>query len=116
MAITTWHTADSLRAVWSNAPSSADLIADLLEAAKFQILEFAPALPDTEESGAAEAIPANYRIAQGLQARAIWESQKADVSGDPDAIGLGEYPVRVYSMAKPVRDLLRPAHGAPVIG
>lgn len=115
MAITGWHTSTTLHKVWSNAPSDEDLIADLLEAAKFQILEFAPALPESDESGSEQEVPANYRIAQGLQARAIWESQKADVASDVDGIGL-EYAVRVYSMAKPVRDLLRPAQGAPGVG
>lgn len=106
----TWHDTVSIRLIWSNAPAADPLLQDLLDAAKAQVIAYAPALVDPA------VIPATYRVAHGLQTRAIWESQTANVAGDVDAIGLEGYQVRVYSLAKPVRELLRPPNGVPVLG
>ncbi len=105
-----WHDTTSIKLVWSSAPEG-DLLQDLLDAAQAQIVEFVGLDPDDLP----ESIPANYRVAHGLQTRAVWESQNVAVAPDPDQIG-GEYSVRAYSMAKPVRDLLRPPHSIPGIG
>lgn len=97
-----WLALTELRARWSNCPAADPLAEQLLTAARDQVLEYAPVLADGDP------IPARYIIAQGLQARAIWEASKANVSPDTDAVGMDGYQVRVYSLAKPVRDLLRP--------
>lgn len=106
-----WHNVSSVRTVWSSAPSVDEDLQDLLDAAQRQILEYV----DLDVDDPPDDIPATYRVAHGLQTRAVWESQNAAVGVDIDQIG-GEYPVRVYSMAKPVRDLLTPQHSIPGIG
>lgn len=97
-----WLTVTQLRARWSNCPAADQLAEQLLDAARDQVIEYAPVLAEGDP------IPARYIIAQGLQARAIWEASKANVTPDSDSVGMDGYQVRVYSLAKPVRDLLRP--------
>lgn len=97
-----WLTVAQLRQRWSNCPAADTLAEQLLAAARDQVIEYAPVLAEDQT------LPARYIIAQGLQARAIWEASKANVSPDTDAVGMDGYQVRVYSLAKPVRDLLRP--------
>lgn len=103
-----WLTPAALRAQWASAPSNDALAQQLLDAAKEQVLEFAPVLAE----GAT--IPVRYVLAQGMQARGIWESHRANVNPNEDVVGLEGFQVRMYSMAKPVRDLLRPPQ--PPIG
>lgn len=104
----TWHTATTLREQWSNAPGSDALVAELLVVAKNQVIEFAPALDDA-------AVPTDScRLAQMLQARALWESQHASTRDD-DVIG-GEYQVRVYPMSATIKSILRPSTAFKVIG
>lgn len=108
-----WHTPQSAAAQWKNAPEG-DLLASLLEAAKEQCIEFAPAVTPPA-AGEPENIPNRYRLAQLLQAQALWTAQQGpgpdDMFGGGDAGG-----VRVYDMGQPIRRLLRPARGLPGIG
>lgn len=108
-APTTWHTKETLRLQWANAPKDDALLDELLAVAKHQVLEFAPTLEEDAE------VPDHYRLGQMLQARALWESQNAKTSQDIDAIG-GEYQVRVYPMSGTIRSVLRPSTGFKVIG
>lgn len=104
-----WHTKATLREQWDNAPGVDSLLDELLAVAQHQVLEFAPALAEDAE------IPDHYRLAQMLQARALWESQTARTSGDADMIG-GDQQVRVYPMSATIRSVLRQATAFKVIG
>lgn len=96
---------------WASPPADETVVATLLAAAREQVIEFAPVLAE----GAP--IPERYTIAHAMQTRAIWESHRAAISPDADAaVGIDPYSVRMYSMAKPVRDLLRPPAGTFRIG
>lgn len=116
-----WLTAATIGTVWSQAPAE-PLRSLLVNAAKEQVIEAGMILVDGVRTKAATALaadppatlPDRLVIAQGMQARAIWESQKSNVGGDVDAIGLENFQVRVYSMAKPVRDLCDPL--SPIMG
>jgi hypothetical protein len=55
-------------------------------------------------------VPANYRQAQLLQARDLWNSVKSDPDGSIGADGFG---IPVYSMSRVVKGLLRPKRGVP---
>lgn len=104
-----WHTPTTLRAQWASAPADDALVQELLDVAQHQVLEFAPALAED-----AEGIPDNYRLAQMLEARALWESQRASAP-DQDMIG-GEYQVRTYPMSAAIKAILRPPTAFKVIG
>ena len=110
-----WYTPDTVREQWSGAPKSATLLQNLLDTAKLQVLAFAPVFVAPE--GEANYCPVNYRIAQGMQVRAIWDSQNANVGGNEDgASGLDGYQVRTYPMSQNIKTLLRPPQGVPGLG
>lgn len=77
-----------------------------LEAARVQCEAFAPALPENTEP------PANYILAQALQARAI---ARATIAGSGDTLGGYGDTVTVFPMDWTVKNLLRPKKGRPII-
>lgn len=103
-----WHTLDSARAEWPTEGTYTDVqLFRLLEAAKRQCIEYAPAL-------AADApIPSSWLDAQIMQARNIANAAKTDPGQSPDG---GLFVIRPYPMDKFVRNLLRPERAVPVIG
>lgn len=98
-----WLTASDLRAPgqewWAPLEVDDDTALDaLLASARVQCEEYAP------ELGPDDRVPDHYLLAQAMQARAIWRSQKA---GANDQIG-GDLAVTVFPMDWTVRTLLRP--------
>lgn len=92
--------------LWADAPADPDALTLYLTAAYGQCVEFAPAL-------AVDApVPANYRLAQVLQARAL---QRSTVAGSGDQMGGDGFTVTVFPMDWNVKNLLRPTKGTPVI-
>jgi len=77
----------------------------LLAAARTQCEAFAPALEEGED------VPENYRLAQALQARALYRS---GIAGSGDQIGPDGLTVTVFPMDWTVKRLLRP-ETVPVI-
>ncbi|WP_263732561.1 hypothetical protein [Cellulomonas sp. SG140] len=93
-------TDDLLIDLWPDAPSAATTT-DLLGAAQEQCEAYAPKpLPAT--------IPARYRQACVMQARANW---RASVAGSGDNLGSDAFTVTGRPMDKAVRSLLRPVKG-----
>ena len=119
-----WHTVASARDQWVDAPydedGGDDTLTELLDVAASAVLAFAPIVPDTytvTEEGyivpVADAwIPNSYRVAQLMQARNVWNSQKASPSGAFDG---SDYGITAYPLDWQIRQLLRPKHGVPVI-
>lgn len=91
--------------VW---PDGADLDGDTAEmflaSARAQCVAFAPAPTGTEDAP----VPQAYRLAQVMQARALWRSGK---SGSNDQIGGDGFTVTVFPMDWTVKRLLRPQSG-----
>lgn len=79
-----------------------DELALLLASAQVQCAAFAPDLGDDVT------VPANYRHAQVLQARALY---RAGMAGSNDQIGLDGQSVTVFPMDWTVKSLLRPKKG-----
>lgn len=104
--VTTWLTPDMIPSRWPDAPTG-DELEDLIITAQQQCEIFAPALPD----GAP--VPARYRMAQLMQARAI---NTAKQTGAGDTLGPEGQTVRVYPMDWQVKALLRPTTAVPAIG
>lgn len=100
-----WHTVDSARTVWSDATDDDARLHQLLTLARQQVLAFAPSLL----LGAP--IPPNYREAQLMQSRNIWNAGKVD----PATGGFGEdsFVIRPFPLDWHVKQLLRPAVALP---
>ncbi|PPI28201.1 hypothetical protein [Rathayibacter sp. AY1B5] len=99
-----WHSLASARASeWADAPLDDVQLYTVLEAAREQCEEFAPAYSGT--------VPTRYRQAQLVQARALWQSVK---SNGQSQIGGEGFAVTVFPMDWSVKRLLRPLRGRPV--
>lgn len=92
---------------WPGCLDLADEALDLyLQAARTQCEAFAPPLEGQE-------VPAGYRLAQALQARAL---ARAGVVGSGDSDGFGDQVVTLFPMDWTVKNLLRPKSGRPLVG
>lgn len=94
-----------VEAYWPDAPlGEPGTLAAMLASARIQCEAFAPDL------GATVDIPANYRHAQVLQARALY---RAGMAGSDSRIGVDGQAVTVFPMDWTVKALLRPKRGRP---
>ncbi|WP_413450213.1 hypothetical protein AA0Y32_06045 [Georgenia phoenicis] len=94
---------EELQTYWPDAPYAEDYDVDgLLTSARIQCEEYAPAIGD------AEVVPESWRLAQSMQARALYRSS---IAGGNDQIGAEGYTVTVWPMDWTVRNLLRPKRG-----
>lgn len=96
-----WMTCDEAALVWADAPDDYAVLYEVLTAARTACESFAPA---------ADPIPANYRRAQLVQAKAIWAAERPTFdnrAGDED-MSIGLYPLDWN-----VKQLLRPKTGLP---
>lgn len=103
-----WHTVESAREQWRDAPDDDVVLFELLDAAHTACVEYAPTIdPDLP-------IPSNYRQAQLLQARAVWTFGKTNSQGTlgPDGFEITSY---VYPLDNNIKQLLRPKQGVPVL-
>lgn len=101
-----WHTLDSARSEWIEARQASDVqLFTLLDSARVQCLAYAPRLSVTLDGAEVPLpVPTHYRTAQLMQARALWQSMRANA--DPSAEG--EFAVPTFPMDWTVRGILRP--------
>ena len=118
----TWHTPETARDQWVDAPLDDEQLEQLLDVAKQAVLAYAPALPaatsgawvDGYYQPAAEPEPpTNYVVAQLMQARNVWNSGKATPTGDFDG---GGYGLTTHPLDWQIKQILRPrsVFGGPV--
>lgn len=104
-----WVDTETVQDQWAQDTPDEDTLIELLQAAYAQCLAFAPTpdplLPFTP--------PANYRMAQVMQAKALYRSMNA---GSNDGIGPEGLSVTVFPMDWTVKALLRPKRAVPVMG
>jgi hypothetical protein len=101
-----WHTPESARDVWTDALEIDDAeLEDLLETSRIQCVAYAPARDGV--------VPVNYRQAQIMQARNLWQSIKKDPSG---SIGPDGMTIPVFPLDWVVKAILRPKRGRPSFG
>jgi hypothetical protein len=100
-----WHTLDTLRNAWADAPEDDTTLYALSQSAKAQCIEYAPKVTGRP--------PTRYRQAQLLQSRNLWQAVKADDGGQ---VGADGFAVPVYSLDWVVQGLLRPKRGTPIAG
>jgi hypothetical protein len=109
-----WHTVESARDEWPDAPTDYgdggdDSLESLLAVAKEAVIAYAPAVDEELTT-----IPDGYRLAQLMQARNVWNSQKVSTAGDFDG---GQYGISAsYPLDWQVRQLIRPKQGRPRVG
>jgi hypothetical protein len=103
-ARTGWHSLDSARADWEQAPASDVTLHNLLETARIECQAFAPARA---------MVPANYRAAQLLQARNSLNAGQVQPSGD---FGSESFQMTPFPLDWKVKQLLRPLTGRPLVG
>ena len=108
MTIIGWVETDDISdEEWADAPSDVVVLASYLTEAHEQCLAFLPQLPDADGvywPVIPDPVPASFRRAQLLQARAL---QRSAVAGVGDQVGT-EFPVTVFPMDWTVKNLLRP--------
>ena len=106
-----WHTLDSIREEWADAEVIPDpSLWELLELARGQVLEFAPAVVDAD--GNALPVPSRYRDGQRIHARNIWNASKVSPDG---GLGGDDFVIRPFPLDWHVKQILRPKHGIPVV-
>lgn len=103
-----WYSAGTAVDDWPDAAAILDTntITVYLEAAKSQVLAYAPPLDD----GAP--IPQSYAIAQLMQTRNIWNASKVSPAGN---IGDGSFASTPFPLDWMVRQMLRPRRGIPAV-
>lgn len=102
----TWHTIESARDLWVDAPLDDEYLGELLEVAQGAVLAYAPALADTD-------VPVSYRQAQLMQARNVFNASKAAPGGEFDG---SSYGITTHPLDWQIKQLLRPrtVFGGPV--
>lgn len=103
----TWHTPETARDQWVDAPLDDEQLEQLLDVAKEAVLAYAPVITDPNEP------PTSYVVAQLMQARNVWNSGKATPSGDFDG---GGYGLTTHPLDWQIKQILRPrsVFGGPV--
>lgn len=94
-----WLSLEQARAQWADAPLDDIFLYQILDSAKVQCIEYAPAL------AANAVIPLNYLQAQVMQARALYQSV---IANQNDNVGIEGFAVRVFPLDFTIRALLRP--------
>jgi len=102
-----WLTLEQTRQQWQDAPVDDLLLFTILESAKAQCIEYAPAL------GITNIVPLNYKNAQLMQARALYSSV---IANQQDSVGVEGFQVRIFPLDWNIKALLRPKRAMPVVG
>ena len=103
-----WATLDDARGQWPDAEVIPDeVLWELLEVAKHQVIEFAPVL------AAGVAIPRHYVKGQLMQARNILNSARVDAGSGGD--GEDTFMIRTFPLDWMVKQQLRPTRTIPVV-
>lgn len=103
-----WHTVDSARMEWPDAPADDARAFQILELAKQQCLEYAGALEEGQRP------PVNYRHGQLMQARNLLNAGMVDPQDG--SVGSESFVLRPFPLDWTVKQMLRPHSAIPVVG
>ncbi|MGW9159613.1 hypothetical protein [Microbacterium sp. NPDC055665] len=113
----TWYTADSeeaearLLAAWRDAPLENEEVCQfILDAAKDQVIAFAPALPIPVEGEPVPDPPSRYVYAQLQQAKNLLMAGSVARGGEYSE---GEFSYEPRPLDKAIKNLIRPIDGKP---
>lgn len=103
-----WHTLESAREDWRDAPVPDAWLYELLWTARNDVETYAPALaPDAWP-------PLNYRRAQLMQARNLWNAGRVDPASG--SAGDDTFILRPYPLDWTIKQMLRPKRAVKAIG
>lgn len=105
---TGWLSLEGARLKWADAPRLDIVLYEVLWTSKQQVIAYAPALV------MASVVPLNYRTAQLMQGRNIWNAAK--VAPDSGGFGEGTFVIRPFPLDWMVKQQLRPATAVRRIG
>ena len=105
--VTGWQSLGSARQQWADAPFDDALLYELLDIAGGQVVAFAPALALDAR------IPTDYKRAQLMQSRNLWNATKDNGNQEMGADG---FTIPIKPLDWHIRQLLRPKRGIPVVG
>lgn len=100
-----WHTLDTARDDWRDAPGFDAWLYELLWTARNDVIAYAPALAADQRP------PLNYRRAQLMQARNLWNAGKVDPSSG--GIGSDTFVLRPFPLDWTIKQVLRPKRAIP---
>ena len=103
-----WHTLETAREDWRDAPVVDAWLYELLWTARNDVVQYAPVLPDGQWP------PPNYRRAQLMQARNLWNAGKVDPASGGD--GEGQFILRPLPLDWTVKQTVRPKTARKAIG
>jgi hypothetical protein len=105
-----------LRDQWVDAPEDDELLEELLENAKQQVIAYArKSVREAYEAATDEEpfdVPANLRLAQRRQVENLWTAGKVDTSGNmgPDSFVRTTHPLDWH-----VKQIIRPRSAVPIV-
>ncbi|MBH0054481.1 hypothetical protein I6E74_09920 [Salinibacterium sp. SWN139] len=105
----TWHTPETVREDWLDAPESDTLLEDLLVVAQEAVVAYAPALTEVDEEDAL-IIPTAYRYAQLQQVKNLWNAGRVDSAG---GVGDEGFVFRPHPLDWMIKQILRPRKAVP---
>lgn len=108
MPVGEWFDEDTIRDVWIDAPDDEETLEMLVGAALVQVQTYIAWDPESTAD-----VPANYRQAQLMQTRNLWNAAAVDPSG---GMGGGDFVLRPFPLDWQVKLLLKPKGAVPVIG
>lgn len=103
-----WHTLETAREDWRDAPVVDAWLYECLWTAKNDVLAYAPALP------AGQWPPLNFRRGQLMHARDLWNAGKVDPSNGAD--GEGSFILTPHPLDWNVKQILRPKRAVKWVG
>ena len=116
-----WYTVEDderLVAAWPDAPiSNVEVCGMILDVAKEQVLDYAPAFEDLDDYEDGDEPPAEpptrYVYAQLQQAVNLWNAGRVSSDGDT---GMDGYTFTPRPLDKTIRQIIRPTSGVPNAG
>lgn len=119
-----WYTTDTIRADWYGAPASDDVLQQILDASKQQVLAFDhgynwrqnPANADVDFTGdyTADEVPSNLLMAQRMQAKNLANASQVDPSNGQS--GDDSFVLRPFPLDWVVKQVIRPKSPVAAFG
>jgi hypothetical protein len=109
-----WHDVESVRDQWVDAPLDDELLDELLENAKGQVIAYAfKSVREAYEAATEEEpfdVPANLRLAQRRQTENLWTAGNVDSGG---AMGEDTFVRTPHPLDWHVKQIIRPRSAVP---
>lgn len=112
--MTEWHDAESARANWDDAPFDDEVLDELLEVARGQVIAYSPSKKaDPIVAADSVVVPVRYRLAQLRQAQNMWSAQNVDSSGSVGDGGDFSLTPVTHPLDWHVKQIIRPKGATP---